>query len=420
MYKLLIADDEPLERQAIRYFIENSHLEIGEILESENGTATVKTAMEEQPDIIVLDIKMPGLTGLEAMERIIAVSKKCKVIFSTAYNYFDYAVKALKLNAMDFLVKPVKKELLISVINKAIDELDTENSTEQKGLKLDDVMQILGNKILGELVIGRIDEETLYYLDAIGVDSNTGGQVFAVKMENELNNNKMQKLQSILQKDLYDAGYQSITKINHRNLSLIVFSPESSLKRKITPAVETILSSIFRDLRMAYTCSCGIEFEDISGIEQSYSDACGFIVKFSENGTEHTWDPQKEWNKSFKSDKQSIPPEIQLACNYILEHYRGKITLDKIAKEVKYSKYHISRLFKQYMNITIVDYLIRLRIKKAKEFLLDGSYSIKQISYMVGYSDPNYFTWAFKKHEGITPAKFRYSNKAYNPYKINP
>ncbi|NLK64090.1 MAG: response regulator, partial [Tissierellia bacterium] len=407
MYKLLIADDEPLERQAIRYFIDDSHLEIGEILESENGTATVKTAMEKQPDIIILDIKMPGLTGLEAMERIIAVNKKCKVIFSTAYNYFDYAVKALKLNAMDFLVKPVKKELLISVINKAIDELDTEKSTEQKELKLDDVIQILGNKILGELLIGRIDEETLYYLDAIGVDSNTGGQVFAVKMSNELNSNKMQKLQSILRKDLYDAGYQSITKINDRNLSLIVFSPEPSLRKKITPVTELILSSIFRDLGMSYNCSCGIEFEDISEIEQSFSDAYGCIIKSP--GIEHAWAPQKGRNKGFSSDKQSIPPEIKFICNYISRHYKEKITLDKIAEEVKYSKYHISRLFKQYMNITIVDYLIRLRIKKAKELLLDGSYSIKQISHMVGYSDPNYFTWAFKKQEGVSPAKFRYS-----------
>lgn len=169
--------------------------------------------------------------------------------------------------------------MLISVINKAIDELDTEKSTEQKELKLDDVIQILGNKILGELLIGRIDEETLYYLDAIGVDSNTGGQVFAVKMSNELNSNKMQKLQSILRKDLYDAGYQSITKINDRNLSLIVFSPEPSLRKKITPVTELILSSIFRDLGMSYNCSCGIEFEDISEIEQSFSDAYGCIIK---------------------------------------------------------------------------------------------------------------------------------------------
>ncbi len=409
MYKLLIADDEPLERQAIRFFIENSQLEIGEIFESKNGTTTVQIAMAEQPNILILDIKMPGLTGLEAMERIISVNKKCKVIISTAYNYFDYAVKALQMNAIDFLVKPVKKELLISVLNKAIDQLDDENSTERRKLKLDEVIQVLGNKILGELVLGRIDDETLYYLDAIGVDSNTCGQVFIVQMGKDVTSKKMQQIQSILRKDLSDAGYQSITKINHRNLSLIVFSPKHPLIPKIPAAVKTIISSIFRDLRMSYTFGSGGIFDDISGIEQSYSDAYRSVCNILENESPrderfHSW--------GFGLGKQNIPPEIQTVCNYMMAHYQEKITLDNIADVVKYSKYHISRLFKQYMNITIVDYLIRLRIKKAKELLLDGNYSIKQISYQVGYSDPNYFTWAFKKQEGISPAKYRYSHHA--------
>lgn len=128
MYKLLIADDEILERQALRYFIENSKLEIEEILECGNGVDAVKLALTEQPDICILDIKMAGLNGLEAMERIKTVNRHCKVIFSTAYNYFEYAVEALRLGAMDYMLKPVKKELLFQVLNKAIDELDSEES----------------------------------------------------------------------------------------------------------------------------------------------------------------------------------------------------------------------------------------------------------------------------------------------------
>ena len=122
MYKLMIVDDEGLERQALRHFIQNSKLEIEEILECANGVDAVKTALLKQPEICILDIKMPGLSGLEAMEQIRAVNKSCKIIFSTAYSYFEYAVKALQAGALDFMVKPVKKEKLIQVINKAIDQ----------------------------------------------------------------------------------------------------------------------------------------------------------------------------------------------------------------------------------------------------------------------------------------------------------
>lgn len=67
MYKLMIVDDEQLERQVIRLFVEQSNLEIDKILECTNGVDAVKIALVEQPDICILDIRMPGLNRLEAM-----------------------------------------------------------------------------------------------------------------------------------------------------------------------------------------------------------------------------------------------------------------------------------------------------------------------------------------------------------------
>lgn len=111
---------------------------------------------------------------------------------------------------------------------------------------------------------------------------------------------------------------------------------------------------------------------------------------------------------SGEKDLKEVPAEIESVCRYMKEHYSEKITLTSIADSVGFSKYYISRLFKKHMGVTIIDYLIKIRLDKAKELLEKGDYSIKQISFMVGYSDPNYFTWSFKKYLGLSPIKFRY------------
>lgn len=105
---------------------------------------------------------------------------------------------------------------------------------------------------------------------------------------------------------------------------------------------------------------------------------------------------------------RDMPREVEGICSFIQEHYQKRLTLDTIASEAGFSKYYVNRLFKQYMGTTVVDYLIQIRMKKAKELLRNETYSIKQISGMVGYSEPNYFTWTFKKMEGMSPLKFRY------------
>lgn len=228
MYKLMIADDEALERQALRHFIEHSKVEIGEIFECANGIEAVKTALLEQPDICILDIKMPGLTGLEAMEQIRAVNKSCKVIFSTAYSYFDYAVKALQAGALDFMVKPVKKEKLIQVVNKAIDELDAERNQEAYQAKITDLTYVLEKRILRELIMGQTDEETLWFFDAMGI-KEAYGCIFFVRFQREISEEEKARLSKLLRGDLTAAGYTHLLYVHRKSIDCMIFSKTKEL-----------------------------------------------------------------------------------------------------------------------------------------------------------------------------------------------
>jgi len=124
MYKLLIADDEELEREALHLFVTQSGIAVIPAAECASGTELIKECAEIQPDIIILDINMPGLNGLEALKKIRQADCKALVIISSAYDQFDYAVTAMQLGVINFLVKPVKKEVFIGALAKAVEMLD--------------------------------------------------------------------------------------------------------------------------------------------------------------------------------------------------------------------------------------------------------------------------------------------------------
>ena len=124
MYKLLIADDEAVEREAVQFFIKNSGIQFDRIDEASNGIEAVEIAKKVEPDIAVLDIRMPGKSGLDAAREIQSSGLSCRFIFLTAFNEFDYAHQAIKVKAEDFIIKPAKGEDLIKALSKVIEGLD--------------------------------------------------------------------------------------------------------------------------------------------------------------------------------------------------------------------------------------------------------------------------------------------------------
>ena len=405
MYKLMIVDDEDLERQVLRMFVEQSNLEIDTIVECANGVDAVKTALLEQPNICILDIRMPGLNGLEAMSQILAVNKSCKVIFSSAYYYFDYAVKAMQMGALDFMTKPVKKETVLKILTKAIDQLDKAQSLQTSSLRMRDMTYVLEKRMLRELVTGETDEETLWFLDTMGFGGDTCGCTLFVRFASSISETDKASFSIALRSELSAAGIRHLLYAHRRSVDLLAFCKDQEqltlTQTRLQPLVEQALAA----LNTPYTLALTTWADDLLQIELSYIEAKGMLGEHME-ASEPRNSPVLP--VSAPVSKAQLPVEIEAICRYIDENYCEKITLDSITESVGFSKFYASRLFKKYTGTTIIDYLIGVRLAKAKELLMSGEYSIKQISYMIGYSDPNYFTWSFKKYIGVSPVKYRY------------
>ena len=124
MIRLLIADDEKLEREALAELVQR-RFERDVVLEvAENGRKAADTAVLWGADLILMDIEMPGMSGLDAARAVLAQRPSCRVIFVTAYSLFQYAHEAVHLGACDYLLKPVDPDEVEASIRKAIRQIE--------------------------------------------------------------------------------------------------------------------------------------------------------------------------------------------------------------------------------------------------------------------------------------------------------
>lgn len=124
MYRVLIADDEMIERTVLFKTLEKYLKGQCEIFQAENGRQVLEIYEREKIQILILDIEMPGINGIEAAEKIREQDKECSIIFLTAFDEFSYAKKAITVRALDYLLKPYDEQELILVMDEAMRQAD--------------------------------------------------------------------------------------------------------------------------------------------------------------------------------------------------------------------------------------------------------------------------------------------------------
>ena len=116
MYQILVAEDETIERKVLCKTLKKNFGDQCAVYEAKNGREAVELFLQHRPQVAILDIEMPGLSGLEAARRIRESGSVCMILFLTAFDKFSYAKEAISLRALDYLLKPYdERELILSV-----------------------------------------------------------------------------------------------------------------------------------------------------------------------------------------------------------------------------------------------------------------------------------------------------------------
>ena len=132
MFKVLVIDDEEIIREGLIKTLDWNSMNCEVAGEAEDGDEGLKAVESMKPDIVLTDIRMPGIDGLEMISAIRERKHDCKIIIITGFRQFEYAQEAVKLGAFRFLLKPVKTEELIAYIKEAINELKRKRSAEKQ------------------------------------------------------------------------------------------------------------------------------------------------------------------------------------------------------------------------------------------------------------------------------------------------
>ncbi|MBM6994217.1 helix-turn-helix domain-containing protein [Paenibacillus sp. DXFW5] len=143
MYTLLIADDEALEREGLELMIGHAMPDMFRFLHAENGRRAIQLAEEGRPDFIFMDIKMPGIQGLEAVREIMARQPGAKVVMITAHDYFAYAKEGLALGVRNYLLKPARREEVLDVLKGLIAETEEAKRVRDEQLALQEKLSQL-------------------------------------------------------------------------------------------------------------------------------------------------------------------------------------------------------------------------------------------------------------------------------------
>lgn len=157
MYRILIVDDEKIERNGIKFLLNRMKFEV-EIAEAENGKTAIEYLKNNKTDILLTDIKMPFMNGIELIQRIADDCIDMKIIIFSGYNDFEYARQAIKYGAMDYILKPVNPVEFETTIKKSIEELNQLNNEKQRE---GESLSFMREHLLYSLVNGQTKNELI-------------------------------------------------------------------------------------------------------------------------------------------------------------------------------------------------------------------------------------------------------------------
>ena len=170
MYRIIIADDEEIECRALEMMIRNEFPDMEILPYVQNGIDLVASVEKNHPDIAIIDINMPGLNGLDALEMIRTRNKELKVIISSAYSEFQFAKKAMKLGVSDYILKPLNRETFCETLRKVTQQVsaEAEKRYEENRTKvqIEEINGVVGSEFLSSLMLGEPDEKSFLMMQS--------------------------------------------------------------------------------------------------------------------------------------------------------------------------------------------------------------------------------------------------------------
>ena len=388
--RVLIADDEPKIRKGLRSAIDWPALGMTVADEAEDGEIALQKALLLRPDLLLVDICMPFLSGLDLVDRLREALSGCLVIVVTGHDEFTYAQQAVRLNVFDYILKPIQRDQLFEVLRRAGETLTTARRKDEylqwATRQFQKNMPYIRERFLVEWVGGRLAdaeiEEQLTFFE-LEIAPATGLLLIKTEQAAPAEQDRQLTLFAVqnISEDLL-APWRPVAFRDDQDHIVALFAlPPAPVWHTLAQTVQDAAKKYLSLTVHACQASVGGR-GDIPGAYQ------GLLREISR---EENWTPM-----------------VALCKAYIDTHYASEtLSLQDVASALGISPAYLSRLMRQELGASFIDYLIQVRTGKASELLRNPFVKICDVAKMVGYSSQHYFSTAFKKKTGVSPAEYR-------------
>lgn len=400
MYQIMIVDDEISSQDMVQKYIE-ARLPACQIIHVCNNGAEALEAFRQAPaDIILVDIRMPIMNGLELIEQLNKITSDYVPIIISSYGEFEYAKTAMRMGVTHYLLKPLDFKELTSALQAASQTLSFKRIPHPP-VQDDDQELYLMNLLAGK------------YTDRSTAVSHFGKLGFPFTYDNSGNGFYVHI--DFLNTDGWIYGHDSLLtaignliRLQYMPLfSLPLFGNQEHCDYFILAAADNLIDfpALCEQIRQLLGISLNLKLQlDFTSIEQLRLAA--LREKLPQLSDAVAADIYNTEDTSLDTDNDLIRTSIENAISFMKENYASDLTRDMVAESVYMSGAHFSRCFKQITGTAYKDYLIEIRMQKAVE-LLKTNRKISEIALRVGYPNPNRFNINFRHYTSYTPSEYR-------------
>lgn len=362
-YSVVIIDDEPWTREVVKHLGRWKELGLTIAGEASDGDLGLEMVRELQPDIILTDVRMPYLSGIELIRTLRAEKNDAQVIFFSGYDDSSYIRSALRLGADDYLLKPIKPNELNERLEKCV-EARKRRSAE-------------------------ISESGTVIAKAPGFIDTAWAKPFYLLCE---------ALQLALQSGDISAVEKKLTEIR----SLITQNEgEEPRSSSLIQVYFALMGTLQR-----FISSSGYSVDEVFGKNDTAfvfgrESTCAALFRFTRElllvAVERVSD----------LTRNSTKLNLEAVRDFAKESYTRGITLEETAAHFFVTKEYLSKVFKMKFGEGFTEYVTKLRMERALRLMCEYDIAIKDIGPAVGYLDTAHFYRVFKKHFGFTPGQMR-------------
>lgn len=411
--KILLVDDEPFILKGLASIINDEASMPTEIVTATDGLDALEKLDSFEPDLVITDIYMPEMNGFAFIEMLQHRGSCKRIVILTGYDDFSLVRKALNAQTMDYLLKPVNKEELLSILQKVSHEVQ-EDQNKRLQHELSKLREVMLYGVPHEEVMCTDDliAELFPYPYAVVI-------VVQLMIENHEVSSKSGAAEALR---CYTINY--IFYSAFKNQVIAILNVPSMLVERELADLKASLKQI-PDLSIQGEIGVYQERFSLLFLNDMYMNACKNLF-----GSKHTQPAldmygQDEEERAARNllydflDVMNPHPvkvptpvpystSIQTILHYIETNYIHDISLEKIADVVHLHPNYISILFKKEIGETLIRYLHTFRLNKAKEIITNQpEIAFSKVGSMVGYENSVHFFKIFKKYTGGTPGQFR-------------